>query len=385
MNFAEKITLLRNLKGLSKRQVGDAIGTSDVSIHRYENGVKPKRPEIYEKLARFFGCTVKELTDDSVDILPKDLQEKKEPEKDNKKVSQKPADEKQVPAEKEKKAPTEEHAPAKDESPEDTFSEKLSSLRVDNGLGQREMAEKLGVTLRVYRRMENKNERPETIEIYENLAEILGCKVAYLTDGDERFSPQKDVDELIPVPAVPESKPFGKRLNVLRKAKNLTLVQAADKVGITQSAYKSMEYRDYRPRDIKVYNKLAKVLGCDAEYLKEGDKRFEKKPDKKVVEPKKKAEKKSEVPADVVEKEPAPVRDETKMPEQKAPQPADPGEIEENIPIDSVEKPAAYTKSSAGSEVIKLVSRLSVLLAGDEISKSEKDAVMVALNGAYWK
>ena len=58
MNFGEKITLLRNLKGLSKRQVGDAIGTSDVSIHRYENGVRPKRPEVYEKLARFFGCTV---------------------------------------------------------------------------------------------------------------------------------------------------------------------------------------------------------------------------------------------------------------------------------------------------------------------------------------
>ena len=30
MNFGEKIALLRNLKGLSKRQVGDAIGTSDV-------------------------------------------------------------------------------------------------------------------------------------------------------------------------------------------------------------------------------------------------------------------------------------------------------------------------------------------------------------------
>ena len=37
------------------------------------------------------------------------------------------------------------------------------------------------------------------------------------------------------------------------------------------------------------------------------------------------------------------------------------------------------------SEVIKLVSRLSVLLAGDEIGKDEKDAVMVALNGAYWR
>ena len=50
-----------------------------------------------------------------------------------------------------------------------------------------------------------------------------------------------------------------------------------------------------------------------------------------------------------------------------------------------IEPTVPAEKSSASSEVIKLVSRLSVLLAGDEIGKDEKDAVMVALNGAYWR
>ena len=318
MNFGEKITLLRNLKGLSKRQVGDAIGTSDVSIHRYENGVRPKRPEVYEKLARLFGCTVEELTDDSVDLLPKDLQEKndmripaEEPKKKSKANKADPVIEKAV------EETTEKIAPEKAEKAEESVGEKLAP-------------------------------------------------------AEKNTKKAKAADEQVPteekdVPSIPSTEPFGKRLSTHRKAKNLTLAQTADKVGITQSAYKSMEYRNYRPRDIKVYNKLAKVLGCDAEYLKEGDKRFEKKAEKKpekkvIIIPPKKVEK-SEVPAEV-------------------PQP-DSREIEENI---HAEEPAIQAeKSSASSEVIKLVSRLSVLLAGDEIGKDEKDAVMVALNGAYWR
>ena len=54
------------------------------------------------------------------------------------------------------------------------------------------------------------------------------------------------------------------------------------------------------------------------------------------------------------------------------------GEIEENIP----EEPR--DSSSSTSEIIRLVSKLSVLLAGDSLSQSEKDAVMASLNGAYW-
>ena len=67
---------------------------------------------------RFFECTVKELTDDSVDILPKDLQEKKEivsteqkdqKLSDDKKNSKKATEEKpkkaKKPAKKKKKEP----------------------------------------------------------------------------------------------------------------------------------------------------------------------------------------------------------------------------------------------------------------------------------------
>ena len=103
-----------------------------------------------------------------------------------------------------------------------------------------------------------------------------------------------------------------------------------------------------------------------------------------IIPPKKKAGKKFEVPVKATEKSEVPTEATEKKSEVTAdvPQP-DLGEIEENIPAEEPVIPAE--KSSASSEVIKLVSRLSVLLSGNEIGKDEKDAVMVALNGVYWR
>ncbi len=374
--FGEKLHDLRTEKGMSLTQISEAVGIKKGAYQGFEyKNSRPRDIKVYDKLAEILGCDVAYLTDGDERFSPqkdapaeRKASDKKAKESVGEKVALVKAKaekaEQPTSADKAKADKMENPAPTENPNVDAPFSEKLSTLRVDKGLGQQQMAEKLGMTISAYRRMENKNDRPETMEIYEKIAEILGCEVGYLTAGDSKISPQKDADTEQSAPSIPSTEPFGKRLSALRKAKNLTLAQTADKVGITQSAYKSMEYRNYRPKDIKVYNKLAKVLGCDVEYLKEGDKRFEKKAEKKVIIiPPKKAEK-SEVPAE-------------------APQPADLGEIEESIPVEAPAIPAE--KSSASSEVIKLVSRLSVLLAGDEIGKDEKDAVMVALNGAYWR
>jgi transcriptional regulator with XRE-family HTH domain len=349
--------------------VGDAIGTSDVSIHRYENGIRPKRPEIYEKLARLFGCTIKELTDDSVDILPKDLQETTEEKKDSQKSTEEkiPVEEKNAPTEKEQKASNkkdikkaksadDKKAPAKAKAEQPTPAEKAKAEKP--------------------KKADSVNEKP-------------------VEDTTEKSAPEEKSSEPAPDKTAPTE--FGKRLSSLRKAKNLTLAQVADKIGVTLNTYKGMEYKNTRPTDPKVYNKLAKVLGCDVEYLKEGDKRFEKKSkatskkddakkvptEAPVVEikpaPEKMTEhKEPEVPTEAPEKKVAPVKDEI-VTEQNTESQTD---LEQSIPEEAV---VSIEKSSATSEVIKLVSRLSVLLAGDEISQSEKDAVMVALNGAYWR
>ncbi len=226
------------------------------------------------------------------------------------------------------------------------------------------------------------------------------------------------LEELKTAPSEPEETfteiPFGKKLNTLRKEKGLTLAQVADKIGVTLSAYKGMEYRNTRPMTMREYRRLAKTLGCEVDYLTEGDLRNDKSadvPKKKVViiPATKVAERAGKKQNATVESTPTedeieitPIEDEIEIeitpadirkrafiekvskdlvfdPDELMKMPID---DDDDIDADEIER--SDDKESPGSEVIKLVSRLSVLLSGDEITQSEKDAVMVSLNGAYW-
>ena len=452
MTFGEKLSFLRNLKGLSPSQVADAIGVSRNAISNYESGSRrPRNVGIYRALANLLGCTIEELKDDSVSIIPDDPHEKSKaapkssgkdkkadevetetapemkaeaPAKvqstpvkvmpddpheksekvaDKKEAPQKPADDKKASdkiadTEKasDKKSDTEKNpTPAKAmiSSGDMTFGEKLHNLRTEKGLSLTQISDAIGIKKGAYSGMEYKNSRPTDVKVYDKLAEVLGCDVEYLTEGDKRFEKdsaveknavseapaKKDTEKSTKAPAdktapaetnsapinieetLPSDASFGKKLSTLRKQKGLTLAQMAEKLGINVDAYKQLEYRNGRPRDPKIYNKLAKVLGCPVDYLREGDKRFEKAAP--VSAPIEKTEK------------PAPIK-ETATVENKAIE----APITEAAPIEK----QIVSASSKSSELIKLVSRLSVLLSSDEIGKDEKDAVMASLNGAYW-
>jgi transcriptional regulator with XRE-family HTH domain len=85
MKFGDKLALLRKQKGLSISEVAEKIGVSENAVAYYEKNVRKPRSKItVDALAQLLGCTVEELTDDSVDILPKSLpveEPKKEPDK----------------------------------------------------------------------------------------------------------------------------------------------------------------------------------------------------------------------------------------------------------------------------------------------------------------
>ncbi len=85
MKFGDKLALLRKQKGLSISEVAEKIGVSENAVAYYEKNVrKPRSKSTVDALAQLLGCTVEELTDDSVDILPKSLpvgEPKKEPDK----------------------------------------------------------------------------------------------------------------------------------------------------------------------------------------------------------------------------------------------------------------------------------------------------------------
>ncbi len=71
MKLGDKLEILRKQKGLSVSEVAQSIGVSENAVAYYEKNVrKPRSKSTVEALAQLLGCTVEELTDDSVDILP---------------------------------------------------------------------------------------------------------------------------------------------------------------------------------------------------------------------------------------------------------------------------------------------------------------------------
>ncbi|MGF7010175.1 transcriptional regulator with XRE-family HTH domain [Lachnospiraceae bacterium PF1-21] len=65
---------------------------------------------------------------------------------------------------------------------------------------------------------------------------------------------------------------FGEKLRKLRLEKHLTQEEVAKTAEISRRAYISYEQDNVRPRNKETYSKLAKVLGCNEEYLVQDDK-----------------------------------------------------------------------------------------------------------------
>lgn len=68
-----------------------------------------------------------------------------------------------------------------------TFGEKVKAGRTKLGLTQEELANKIGVTVRVICSYEKDKSRPRGMERYKALAEALGENVNYLLSEDDAF------------------------------------------------------------------------------------------------------------------------------------------------------------------------------------------------------
>ena len=64
---------------------------------------------------------------------------------------------------------------------------------------------------------------------------------------------------------------FGEKLKELRKKKKMTQEEVANEIGISRRSYIAYEQESIRPRRQETYEKLAKTLGCDVNYLRVED------------------------------------------------------------------------------------------------------------------
>lgn len=64
---------------------------------------------------------------------------------------------------------------------------------------------------------------------------------------------------------------FGEKLKELRQKRKLTQDEVATSIGVSRRAYIAYEQDNVRPRKQETYDKLAKTLGCDVNYLRIDD------------------------------------------------------------------------------------------------------------------
>ena len=68
-----------------------------------------------------------------------------------------------------------------------TFGEKIKNLRKSKNLNQNQLANAIGVSLRTILGWEIEGRYPKQHELYQKLADVLGCDVSYLMTEEESF------------------------------------------------------------------------------------------------------------------------------------------------------------------------------------------------------
>ncbi|GAA6493714.1 hypothetical protein K280104A7_32780 [Candidatus Bariatricus faecipullorum] len=68
-----------------------------------------------------------------------------------------------------------------------TFGEKIKTLRKSKNLNQTQLANAIGVSLRTIRGWEIEGRYPKQHELYQKLADVLGCDISYLMAEEEAF------------------------------------------------------------------------------------------------------------------------------------------------------------------------------------------------------
>lgn len=116
---------------------------------------------------------------------------------------------------------------------------------------------------------------------------------------------------------------FGEKLRKLRTEKSITQEEISKAVGVSRRTYVSYEQDGRYPRRREVYTKLAEALGCDVNYLLTEDEEF-------------------------------------------------------------TSSAADQFGSRGKKQAEELVAELSGMFAGGELSDSDMDAVMIALQKAYF-
>lgn len=355
--FHIRIKKLREQRGLTKVDVAKGIGISATAYHYYEIGRhRPASIEIYGHIAKVLGCELSYLTFDDERFSQMEEQTKEN-------------------------MSTSEDAPVVAMT---TFGQKLRSLRESKGMSRDEVADLAGIAHSTYGKYESDSNLPLRNEAYDKLAEVLDCEVSYLKEGAVQAhralnNPKKE---------------FGRRIRAARENIGMELRELAGKVGIPSSTMNKYEMGYNRPKDIRLYDTLADILRVDAKIFKELDPRcgeYNGSAEKPETPEETGWETVSGVYADENLPEHMPLTDKatdvsgSDETMERGLQPDKDKEDQHDATSES-EIPTAHTALRPAElmyEIMQLTARLSALLAGNRLTRKEKDIIKASLDMAY--
>ena len=133
------------------------------------------------------------------------------------------------------------------------ISDNLKRLRIERGLTQQQVGEKLGITKQAYSQWESGKHTPR-FETIKKLADILGVTTDQITEDYAQTYDDSETDS------------FTERLKELRKEKGLNQIEIANYFGTSQPAYQAWESGRRTPAQ-KSLEKLAKFFNVSVSYL----------------------------------------------------------------------------------------------------------------------
>lgn len=207
----DMLKLLREEHGLTKKQLANEIGIKERAYLTYEYGQRDVSTELLQKFADFYGVTTDYLLGRPDADTMKDLKEG------------------------------------------DTvhWYETLKLLREKSGKSMSKTAEFLGIPKGTYASYEYGKREPN-IEMISKISNHFGVTTDYLLANETSESQQ-----------LAQSKEVVKQL---RKSRNLTMREVAEKSGISYSAYTKYEYGE-RELGLSNLKKLADFYGVTTDYL----------------------------------------------------------------------------------------------------------------------
>ena len=150
------------------------------------------------------------------------------------------------------------------------FADRIRGLREKRGLTKAEVAKNIGLTNAAYWFYEDGRYRPSKKDVYERLADVLGCDVSYLTYDDKRFSDMEEQSIEEVTTGEPVDNPglsFGQRLKGLREEKQMSRQDVTRVAGINEDTLRRYESDTNYPLRGEIVGRLAKALECSVSYL----------------------------------------------------------------------------------------------------------------------